>query len=47
LIAQLNQTNSDIVKMSQSNGNQYKGYAKNASGMLNEIQVSNSIVRKE
>jgi hypothetical protein len=47
LIAQLNQTNLDIIKMSQSNGNQYKGYAKNASGMLNEIQVSNSIVRKE
>lgn len=47
LIAQLNQTNSDIIKMSQSNNNQYKGYAKNASGMLNEIQVSNSIVRKE
>jgi hypothetical protein len=47
LITQLDQTNLDIVKMSQSNNNQYKGYAKNASGMLNEIQVSNSIVRKE
>jgi hypothetical protein len=47
LIKQLNQTNSDIVKMSQSNDNQYKGYAKNAPGLLNEITVSNSIVRKE
>jgi hypothetical protein len=47
LIKQLNQTNSDIVKMSNSNDNQYKGYAKNASGLLNEIVVSNSIVRKE
>ena len=47
LITQLNQTNSDIVKMSNSDANQYKGYAKNATGMLNEIVVSNSIVRKE
>jgi len=47
LIRQLDQTNSDIIKMSNSNDNQYKGYAKNASGLLNEIVVSNSIVRKE
>jgi len=47
LIKQLNQTNSDIIKMSQSDDNKYKGYTKNASGMLNEIEVSNSIVRKE
>jgi len=47
LIAQLNQTNSDIVKMSNTNNNQYKGYAKNSAGLLNEIVVSNSIVRKE
>jgi hypothetical protein len=47
LIKQLNQTNSDIVKMSQSDDNRYKGYAKNAPGLLNEITVSNSIVRKE
>jgi len=47
LIKQLNQTNSDIVKMSQSDDNQYKGYTKNAPGLLNEITVSNSIVRKE
>jgi hypothetical protein len=47
LIKQLNQTNSDIVKMSNSNDNQYKGYAKSSPGLLNEITVSNSIVRKE
>jgi hypothetical protein len=47
LIKQLNQTNSDIVKMSNTSDNQYKGYAKNATGLLNEIVVSNSIVRKE
>lgn len=47
LIKQLDQTNSDIVKMSNSNDNQYKGYAKNSAGLLNEIVVSNSIVRKE
>ena len=47
LIKQLDQTNSDIVKMSQSDDNRYKGYAKNAPGLLNEIVVSNSIVRKE
>ena len=47
LIKQLDQTNSDIVKMSQSNENQYKGYTKNSPGLLNEIVVSNSIVRKE
>ncbi|MDB5139492.1 MAG: hypothetical protein JWR12_1408 [Mucilaginibacter sp.] len=47
LIKQLNQTNSDIVKMSASNANQYKGYTKNSTGLLNEIVVSNSIIRKE
>jgi len=47
LIKQLDQTNADIVKMSQSDDNRYKGYAKNAPGLLNEIVVSNSIVRKE
>lgn len=47
LIKQLDQTNNDIVKMSQSDNNQYKGYAKNSPGLLNEIVVSNSIVRKE
>lgn len=47
LIKQLNQTNLDIVKMSQADDNQYKGYAKNSAGLLNEITVSNSIVRKE
>ena len=47
LIKQLNQTNSDIVKMSESNEKQYKGYTKNSAGLLNEITVSNSIIRKE
>jgi len=48
LIRQLNQTNSDIVKMSENSADKpYKGYAKNSSGLLNEIVVSNSIVRKE
>ena len=47
MIKQLNQTNSDIIKMSASDNNQYKGTAKNAAGLLNEITVSNSIVRKE
>ncbi len=46
LIKQLNQTNSDIVKMSESNDKQYKEYTKNSAG-LNEIVVSNTIIRKE
>jgi hypothetical protein len=48
LIRQLNETNSDIVKMQESvNRNQYKNYAKSSAGMLNEIEVSNKIIRKE
>lgn len=48
LVRQLNQTNSDIVKMSESDsGNPYKNYAKSSPGLLNEIVVSNSIIRKE
>ena len=47
LIKQLNQTNSDILKMSESTGQQYKGYAKSSAGLMNEIVVSNSIIRKE
>ncbi|HEY4323409.1 MAG TPA: hypothetical protein VGN20_05465 [Mucilaginibacter sp.] len=47
LIGQLNQTNSDIVKMANTTNNEYKGYTKNSPGLLNEIVVSNSIVRKE
>lgn len=48
LIKQLNQTNSDIIKMSESgNDKQYKNYANNSAGLLNEIVVSNSIIRKE
>ncbi len=48
LIKQLNQTNSDIVKMSESeNDKPYKGYAKSSAGLLNEIVVSNTIIRKE
>ena len=48
LIKQLNQTNSDIVKMSEStNNNPYRDYAKNSAGLLKEIEVNTSIVRKE
>ena len=48
LIKQLNQTNSDIVKMTESGyTNQYKYNAKSAAGLMNEIVVSNKIVRKE
>ena len=48
LIRQLNQTNSDIVKMSESgNNNQYKSSTKYSTGLMNEIVVSNSIIRKE
>jgi hypothetical protein len=48
LIKQLNQTNTDITKMSESgNSNQYKYTAKSAAGLMNEIVVSNSIIRKE
>jgi hypothetical protein len=47
LIKQLNQTNLDIVKMSQSDEKQYKMDPKNSAGLLKEIVVNNSIVRKE
>jgi hypothetical protein len=47
LIRQLNQTNSDIVKMSESkNDNPYHDYAKNSASLLKEIEVNTSIVRK-
>jgi hypothetical protein len=48
LIKQLNQTNADIAKMSESkNDNPYRDYAKNSANMLKEIEVNTSIVRKE
>jgi hypothetical protein len=47
LIRQLNQTNLDIVKMSESTDKPYKANAKSSSGLMNEITVSNSIIRKE
>lgn len=48
LIRQLDQTNGDIVKMGQPESNsKYPPYSKNSPGLLNEIVVSNSIVRKE
>jgi len=47
LIKQLNQTNSDIVKMSASDDKQYKMYSKSSAGLLQEIEVNNDIVRKE
>ena len=47
LIRELNQTNSDIAKMSDSKDTPYRNYAKNSSGLLKEIEVSNNIIRKE
>jgi len=48
LIKQLNQTNADIIKMSESGSStQYKYNAKNSQGLMNEIVVSNKIIRKE
>jgi len=47
LIRELNQTNSDIAKMSESRDTPYRNYAKNSSGLLKEIEVSNDIIRKE
>jgi len=47
LIKELNQTNSDIAKMSESRDTPYRNYAKNSSGLLKEIEVSNDIIRKE
>jgi hypothetical protein len=47
LIKQINQTNQDIAKMSESENNHYKYSAKSPAGLLNEITVSNSIVKKE
>jgi hypothetical protein len=48
LIKQLDQTNTDIVKMSApDNDPKYMPYTKNSPGLLNEIVVSNKIVRKE
>lgn len=48
LIKELNLTNSDIAKMSESrNENPYRNYVKGSSGLLKEIEVSNNIIRKE
>jgi hypothetical protein len=47
LIKALNETNSDITKMSESKDTPYRNYAKNSSGLLKEIEVSNDIIRKE
>jgi hypothetical protein len=47
LIKQLNQTNADIIKMSYSDGKQYKGLARGAAGLPNEVVVSNSFIKKE
>ncbi|MBS1529623.1 MAG: hypothetical protein JSU01_04920 [Bacteroidetes bacterium] len=48
LIKQLDETNTDIVKMSgPDNDAKYMPYAKNSPGLLNEIIVSNKIVQKE
>ena len=48
LIKQLNQTNSDIIKMSEPDNNkQYKGVARSSAGLPNEIVVSNNFIKKE
>ena len=48
LIKELNQTNTDIVKMSETgNGKQFTSSTKTSAGLMNEIVVSNSIIRKE
>jgi hypothetical protein len=47
LIKELNETNSDLVKMSESRDTPYRNYAKNSAGLLKEIEVSNDIIRKE
>lgn len=47
LIKDLNETNADISKMSESKDTPYRNYAKNSSGLLKEIEVSNDIIRKE
>lgn len=48
LIRQLDETNTDIVKMGEHvNDSKYAPYAKNSPGLLNEIVVSNKIVQKE
>jgi hypothetical protein len=48
LIKQMDQTNQDIVKLSETRpGSTYSASASEAQGMLDEIVVSNKIVRKE
>lgn len=48
LIKQLNQTNSDIEKMTEpGNDKQYTSNTKTSAGLMNEIVVSNTIIRKE
>lgn len=48
LIKQMDQTNQDIVKLTETRSdNKYSASTSEAQGMLNEIVVSNKIVRKE
>jgi hypothetical protein len=47
LIDQLNQTNSDLAKISQTNPNKSFSTTVNSPGLLNEIEVNSQIVRKE
>ena len=47
LIKQLNQTDSDLAKISQSNPNKSFTSSVSSAGLLNEIEVNSKIVRKE
>ena len=47
LIKQLDQINNDITKLAQAKTDQYGSTNKSSPGLLTEIEVSNTIVRKE
>lgn len=47
LIKQLDQTDTDLAKISQSNPNKSFTSSVNSTGLLNEIEVNSKIVRKE
>ncbi|MEO8885099.1 MAG: hypothetical protein ABI367_03490 [Mucilaginibacter sp.] len=47
LIKQLDQINNDITKLAQAKTDQYGSTNKGSPGLLTEIEVSNTIVRKE
>jgi hypothetical protein len=47
LIAELAQINSDLVKLSQSKNDKTYSATANASGFLNEVEISNKVIRKQ